>query len=232
MWTTEAPFSSLVERNRWKVEFFCDPSSSDLPLSAFVMKPIKDLIEERKGTIDPAEEGEELVNYLGLEHIKSLTGQLVNFEPRPGKSIKSRSKLFYQDDILYSRLRPSLNKVYHATEPVAEGICSGEFLVFIPNSKLVVPIVLRYLLGSEYVQRHAARFQTGTALPRMNLDDLLDIQVPVPPLDVQKSYAINLQAQFMHLVSITKEVEALPYKINASFLAALEAGAELLEGVS
>ncbi len=94
MWTAETSFSSLVKRNRWKVEFFCDPSSSDMPPSAFQMRPIADLVQERKGTIDPAEEGDNLLNYLGLEHVQSLTGQIVNFEPRPGRSIKSRSKLF------------------------------------------------------------------------------------------------------------------------------------------
>ena len=225
MWTAEAPFSSLVERNRWKVEFFCDPSSSDIPLSAFEMRPIRDLVKERKGAIDPAEEGDRLVNYLGLEHVQSLTGQLVNFEPRPGRSIKSRSKLFYRDDVLYGRLRPNLNKVYHATDPVAEGICSGEFLVFIPNKQLINSIVLRYLLSSEYVQRHAARFQVGTALPRMNSNDLLDIEVPVPPLAVQEKYAKDLEDRFTHLVKVTKELKVLPQQIATSFLAALETGA-------
>jgi restriction endonuclease S subunit len=224
MWTAEAPFSSLVERNRWKVEFFCDPSSSVMPQSAFRMRPLKDLVKERKETLDPAEEGDRLVNYLGLENIKSLTGQLVNFKPRPGQSIKSRSKLFYQNDVLYGRLRPNLNKVYHATAPVAEGICSGEFFVFIPNGELINSVVLRYLLGSEYVQRHAARLQIGTALPRMNLKDLLEIEVPVPPLDVQEKYAKELEKQFLHMVQVTKELEGLPHQIAASFLTALERG--------
>ena len=225
MWMTEAPFSSLVERNRWKVEFFCDPSTSDMPLSAFDMRPIRDLVKERKGTIDPAEEGDRLVNYLGLEQIQSLTGQLVHFETRPGRSIKSRSKLFYQDDVLYGRLRPNLNKVYHAAGSVVEGICSGEFLVFIPNKTLINSIVLRYLLSSEYVLRHAARFQVGTALPRMNVNDLLDIEVPVPPLAVQEKYARALESRFSHLVKVTQELETMPQQIAASFLAALETGA-------
>lgn len=225
MWVSEAPFSSLMERNRWKVEFFCDPASSDMPLSAFEMRRIGDLVKERRGAVNPAEAGNRLVNYLGLEQIQSLTGQLVSFEPRPGRSIKSRSKLFYRDDVLYGRLRPTLNKVYHATDPVAEGICSGEFFVFIPNKEIVNPVVLRYLISSEYVQRHAARFQVGTALPRMNSTDLLNIEVPVPSLDVQERYARDLEAWFSYLVKITKELGAMPQQIAASFLTALETGA-------
>lgn len=225
MWTAEMPFSSLLERNRWKVEFFCDPTALDVPPSAFEMRPLRDLVKERRGAINPAEEGERLVNYLSLEHVQSLTGQLLNFQARPGRSIKSRSKLFHRDDVLYGRLRPNLNKVYYAADPVAEGICSGEFYVLIPNKPLINPVVLRYLLSSEYVQRHAARFQVGSALPRIGLDDLLGIEVPVPPPAVQEEYAQNLTAHFSRLVALTRELDTMPQQIAASFLMALEEGA-------
>lgn len=225
MWTAEMPFSSLMERNRWKVEFFCNPATLDMPPSIFEMRPIRDLVKERRGAIDPAEEGDRLVNYLGLEHVQSLTGQLLNFQARPGRSIKSRSKLFHRDDVLYGRLRPNLNKVYHAADPVAGGICSGEFYVLIPNKQLVNPVVLRHLLGSEYVQRHAARFLVGAALPRIGLDDLLSVEVPVPPLDVQERYAQDLTAHFSRLVALTQELDGMPQQIAASFLVALEEGA-------
>lgn len=224
MWTAEIPFASLMERNRWKVEFFCDPATLDVPPSAFEMRPIRDIVKERRGAIDPAEEGGRLVNYLSLEHVQPLTGQLINFQARAGHSIKSRSKLFHRDDVLYGRLRPLLNKVYHATDPVAEGICSGEFYVLIPNKQLINPVVLRYLLSSEYVQRHAARFEIGAALPRIGLDDLLSIEVPVPPMAVQEKYAQDLTAHFSHLVVMTKELDRMPRQIAASFLTALENG--------
>lgn len=225
MWTAEMPFSSLMERNRWKVEFFCAPATLDVPPSVFEMRPLRDLVKERRGAMDPAEEGDRLVNYLSLEHVQPLTGQLLNFQARPGRSIKSRSKLFHRDDVLYGRLRPSLNKVYHAADPVAEGICSGEFYVLVPNKHLINPVVLRYLLGSEYVQRHAARFQLGSALPRIELDDLLGIEVPVPPPTVQEKYAQDLMAHFARLVALTRELDGMPQQIASSFLVALEEGA-------
>lgn len=224
MWTSEMPYAVLAERNRWKVEFFCAPSTSDLPPSAFDMLSIGELVKERKGGMEPASEGDRLVSYLGLENVQSLTGQLVNFEPRQGRSIKSRSKLFFADDVLYGRLRPNLNKVFLAAAPVTEGLCSGEFFVFVPNREIINPVVLRYLLASDYVQRHATRFQIGTALPRMNLDDLLEIKVPVPPLPLQEKYAKTLLARFTHLVEVKREADTLPLRIASSFLAALETG--------
>jgi hypothetical protein len=224
MWTASVGFDSLLERNRWNVEFFCDPTSADGGISAFPMCPVRELAKERRGSMDPQEAGDTLLNYLGLENIQSLTGELVSFEPRPGKSVKSRSKKFFRDDVLYGRLRPNLNKVYHATDPVAEGICSGEFFVLIPDTDVIRPIVLRYLLASEHVQRHAARFQIGTALPRMNLDDLMDIQLPVPPLEIQRQYEQELASRYARLVSLRAELDSLPGAIAGSLLAALEQG--------
>lgn len=226
MWSTSVSFTTFNESSRWNVEYFCTPQAAEAGRSGFPMRPIGSLVTERKGSIDPRDLGHELINYLSLEHIRSLTGQLVGFEKRPASTVRSRSKVFFNDDVLYGRLRPNLNKVYHATGPVAEGVCSGEFFVFIPDTTVIYPIVLRYLLSSKYVTRHADQFQIGTALPRMNLDDLLTLKVPVPPLSIQAAYAATLKSSFLQLVELTAQVEVLPQRLVDSFQTALELGAE------
>jgi restriction endonuclease S subunit len=159
---------------------------------------------------------------LGLEHIQSFTGELVGFSPRPAASIKSRSKVFRAGDVLYGRLRPYLNKVWLVRGEVSEGICSTEFLVLIPNTDLIRAAVLRYLLSSHYVQRHAMRLQTGTALPRMNLDDLLDIEVPVPDLETQKRLEKRLLSDFDKLVALRAQLEEMPKRILEELLQEIE----------
>lgn len=61
--------------------------------------------------------------YIGLENISKNTGQLIkkNIEDVSGKA-----NLFYKGDLLYSKLRPYLNKCVVATE---NGFCSTELLV-------------------------------------------------------------------------------------------------------
>lgn len=223
MWTSSVEFSALQARGRWKVEFFCSPESGKVGSSCDTLTPISRLVRERKESVEPCSLGDTIVNYVGLEHIQSLTGELVQFSPRPANSIKSRSKVFKQGDVLYGRLRPNLNKVWLASLPAAEGICSTEFFVLVPNEALVLPFVLRYLLSSHYVQRHASRLQTGTALPRMNLEDLLEIEVPVPPMAVQETLEKQLRQRFEELIELRRQVDSLPTTIIEEFLAVVEA---------
>jgi|SRR5665213_2201862 len=223
MWSSTVTFNALTERGRWKVEFFCSPDAADDRTDAEGLVPIRKLVRERKESVDPGMLGGAIVNYIGLEHIQSMTGELVDyFEPRSAKEVKSRSKIFKEEDVLFGRLRPNLNKVMVARGKVCEGICSTEILVLIPDRTAILPMVLRYLLSSHYIQRHALRLQTGTALPRMSLDDLLDIEVPVPPMTVQIELEVKLKLQFDELITLRARVQRLPGTILQDFLQVAE----------
>jgi hypothetical protein len=226
MWSSTVKFDALTERGRWKVEFFCSPDSGDDRPDVKGLIPIRKLVRERKESVDPMTLGGSVVNYIGLEHIQSMTGELVDyFEPRTAKEVKSRSRVFKEGDVLFGRLRPNLNKVMVAQGKASEGICSTEILVLIPDKAVILPMVLRYLLSSHYIQRHALRLQTGTALPRMSLQDLLDIEVPVPPIKVQKQLEAQLQQQFEELMTLRARVQKLPGTILHDFLQLAESGA-------
>ena len=224
MLATDANFNVLCEQGRWKAEFFLptDGDYGEANLSSEHLVPLRSLVKERKESVDPSFLGSTEVNYLGLEHIRSFTGELVGFSPRPAVSIKSRSKVFRMGDVLYGRLRPNLNKVWLVRGDISGGICSTEFLVLIPVADRIRPVLLRYLLSSHYVQRHAKRLQTGTALPRMNLDDLLDIEVPVPDLETQQRLEKKLLSDFDKLVILRAKLEEMPRRILEKFMQEVE----------
>jgi restriction endonuclease S subunit len=223
MYTIEN-FNILCKQGRWKAEFFLltDTENDKDRLASENLVPIRSLVTERKETVDPSSLGNVEINYLGLENILSLTGELVEFSSRPAKSIKSRSKVFRTGDVLYGRLRPNLNKVWLACGDISEGICSTEFLVLVPVVDRIRPAVLRYLLSSQYIQRHALRLQTGTALPRMNLDDLLDIEVPVPTLEKQKKLEEKLLDDFRNLIALRAKLNEMPRRILEEFMQEVE----------
>ena len=153
MWLTTALFSELQKRARWKVEFFCGDSASK-PETAFDAVPLREVFEERREFLDPQVYPDHVFNYLGLEHVQSLTGDLVDFRPQPGKEILSRCKVFRRGDVLYGRLRPYLNKVFLACGQVSEGICSGEFYVLTPETSIVLP---HFALDSSFKVRSTCR---------------------------------------------------------------------------
>ena len=109
MWFAEVPGEQIHRADRWTAAFFNQAKITSK--AAFPMRLIGLIAAERRGTSDPQLLGNSQINYLGLENVRSLTGELCDFSPRPAASIKSRSKLFKLGDVLYGRLRPELNKV-------------------------------------------------------------------------------------------------------------------------
>lgn len=67
-----------------------------------------------KEKVEPQEFKDQGFNYVGLEHIQSNTGKLINQEVVKGNVLKSTKNVFTKGDLLYGKLRPYLNKAYIA----------------------------------------------------------------------------------------------------------------------
>jgi hypothetical protein len=136
-----------------------------------------DLVSARKESIDPHTIKEDTVIYIGLENIESCTGRIIGETTVNPKSIKSRSKVFHKNDILFSKLRPGLNKIAFVND-LTTGICSGEIYVLTPK-KNVSGLVLAFTLRLPAVKMEAEKLVAGAALPRLDLEKVLNLRVPL-----------------------------------------------------
>ncbi len=186
MWIGKAPWATLARDARWSVDLF---ASLDAPsmTSPHPRVRLAELVAERRESLLPGRWPDFAFCYLGLEHVTGQTGLLERFAPKLGREVQSASGVFRRGDVLYGRLRPYLNKVYLAEGRVHTGICSGEFFVLTPDRARVRPLFLRELLASAYVADAVKGMQLGSALPRLQLEDLLKLEVPIPSLDAQAS---------------------------------------------
>lgn len=119
-----------------------------------------------------AKPGGQDLSYVGLEDIERDTGRLIDVGASPEDPPKS-GNLFQAGDVLFSRLRPYLNKVHLAA---FEGYCSSEIFVLRPRrfSGEYISMWLR----SPLVLRQLIHLSTGNTLPRLQLEDLAAIMVP------------------------------------------------------
>jgi hypothetical protein len=226
MFATTVPFSQLQSQRRWKVDFFC-ANKSAVRSAAYPLVPLREVLKERREFLDPQRHLEHVFNYLGLEHVESVTGDLViDYACRNGQEVLSRSKIFRRGDLLYGRLRPSLNKVFVADAPISEGICSGEFYVLTPDASQVLPHFARALMASRCVRDVVKEMTTGSALPRLQLADLLKIEVPLPPLNVQRAIEAKLIAERERRGRLRFEILQGPSAMLDSLVRALESGEE------
>ena len=71
------------------------------------MVALKELVHPRREKAIPTEHPE--LPYIGLEHVEAHTAKLLGSVP--ATEMRSTANRFYSGDVLYSRLRPYLNKV-------------------------------------------------------------------------------------------------------------------------
>ena len=213
----------LLESSRWNLKVWLN-SNQELLSTSFPMVKLDELLVERKKSLNPQDFKDNLFNYVGLENIKPYSGFLVEFAPKYGKSIKSRSKLFLKGDILYGRLRPSLNKCMLVDERLEEGICSTELFVLVRRNQQVLPHYLRYILTSDFVLEKVKILTSGAALPRIQIKDFLDVKIPLPPIEIQKKYDSFIKKIYAKHLNLFNSLKDFPSLMNQSFNEAVSSG--------
>jgi len=178
----------LLSSERWDPSFFiCNDKELK---SKYDLMSIGEVVTERRSFIEPRNYLKHVFNYIGLENISQNTRVLNGFSPKKGIEIKSRSKIFRNGDLLYGRLRPNLNKVLLIDDSLNEGICSSEIFVLSPKANLINAVYFSEILTSSWVLNEIDRLAGGATLPRVNINDFLNIKIPIPDIETQNLIAI------------------------------------------
>jgi type I restriction enzyme S subunit len=129
--------------------------------------------------IDKAQCVHHQLPYVGLEHIESHTARFIG--SREPQSVKSSTFRFSSEHVLYGRLRPYLNKVL---APDFQGHCSTEIFPIKPNPQLSREYLLYWFL-SDLTMDLINSTCTGARMPRANMNEVLNFDIPLPPLPEQ-----------------------------------------------
>lgn len=125
-------------------------------------------------------------NYLSLAHVQSHTGELADLTA----TATGNCFIYRTNDVLFARLRPYLNKVYRAE---MEGCCSTEFHVLrVKCRETLMPEYLATILRSRLVLAQTIHMMTGNTHPRLTNDDVANLQIPIPRMQVQETIAAEV----------------------------------------
>ena len=156
------------------IEMFGNPVTNN---KGWHTLPIKEVAPE-----DPSSEKQTgKVWILNLDMIESNTGKII------GKVFEDDSNLlsvapFDEGNVLYSKLRPYLNKV---VVPDEKGYATTELVPLRPNQKLLNLTFFSHLLRGDDFVTYANSISTGTKMPRMPLNDLRKFPCILPPMEKQ-----------------------------------------------
>jgi type I restriction enzyme S subunit len=141
------------------------------------------------------------IPYVGLEDIQSNSGKFLGaLEP---KEVKSTTYSFSSNHILYGRLRPYLNKVLL---PDFEGHCSTEIIPIKTKSNLNKKFFFYWITSFPIVEK-INKTCTGARMPRANLDAILDLSIPIPPLPEQQRIVDLLEQSFGAIDQVIENTE-------------------------
>ena len=131
------------------------------------------------------------VSYMGLENITQSSGRLSgNVTIENPAEIKSLKNIFSAGDILYGKLRPNLNKVWLSDR---KGICSTDIFVVRPLDERVLPALYFYILRSRQFNGAVLGQLKGAQLPRIGWQSFADLEIPLPPLEVQREIVAEIE---------------------------------------
>lgn len=155
--------------------------------------------------------------YVGLEHIESDTGRFIgSLEPQP---VRSSTFRFSDMHILYGRLRPYLNK---AIAPDFAGHCSTEIFPIKPNAEVSREYLLYWLLSDGTKERINGTC-TGARMPRADMNDVLEFEIPLPTLPEQRRIVGILDEAFAGLATAQANAETNLENARALFESHLQA---------
>ena len=135
---------------------------------------------------------------LDLEDIEKDSGRVLKKVVKKGRNANSTKHRFHKGQVLYSKLRPYLNKVVLADD---DGYCTSEILP-LEFSEIIVPEYARYFLMSPTFLAYADRCSYGVKMPRLGTPDGKKAVFVVPPVDEQKRIAEAIESSFGQLDSI------------------------------
>ena len=134
----------------------------------------------------------EFFPHIGIDCIEKDTGRLLAYRTVGEDAIKSGKYHFSNRHIIYSKIRPNLNKV---AVPEFEGLCSADSYPILPSEQCN-RYWLAYLMRSAVFLNYAVPISnTRTGMPKINRDELLGFQFRLPPLEEQRKIVAKLDAK-------------------------------------
>jgi len=139
---------------------------------------------------------------LNLDMVQSNTGEIIKKVYFGENEIGNSTIVFDKENVLYSKLRPYLNKV---VLPYETGYGTSELVPLRPNKQFLNRIFLAYILRSkQFVEFISIKVQ-GAKMPRVSMNSLRGFHVILPPLSLQQEFAAKIEA-----------IEAMKAKVRQS----------------
>lgn len=131
-------------------------------------------------------QGYEEYPHIGIDSIEKESGKILKYNTVNEDKVISGKYLFTSSHVLYSKIRPNLNKV---ALPDFEGVCSADAYPILPKSGKCNRTFLAYTMRSRVFLDYILAFSNRTNLPKVNKKQIEGFSCPIPSIQLQNQFA-------------------------------------------
>ena len=186
-------------------EMFGDPVENE---KGWEMKKIKDIATEKLsyGSGASAVPFNKSVRYIRITDINEY-GELKDEKVSP--NIFDEKYLLAEGDILFARSGATVGKTYLHKQNEIPCIYAGYLIRLRPNELLVLPNYVYYYTKSNYYKSFICANQRVVAQPNINAKQYGDLDIPLPPLSLQRLFAQRIEQNEREKSEVQKSIQDL-----------------------
>ena len=172
-----------------------------------------------EGQVDPEDDEFSAWPLIAPNHVESGTGRLLGLE-----SAADQGAISGKYDVIYSKIRPALRK---ATIAPKACLCSADmYPMRVVRERLTPEYLLHYLLTDAF-SVWAVLESNRVAMPKINRESFIELRMPVPPLDEQRTIVEHIARETAQLDAVrdaTERTIAMLKERRAALIAAAVTG--------
>ena len=159
-----------------------------------------DLVSIRNGQVDPRNLEYRDLPLIAPDHVESATGRLLKVESAKTQGAISGKYLADPGDIIYSKIRPYLQKVVRVGFPA---LCSADMYPLTPKNHTDGEFMLHTLL-SESFTNFVTSVSVRSGIPKVNRSELAEFTLKVPDISEQQAISAVLNQAGAQILSLEK----------------------------
>lgn len=144
---------------------------------------LSDISKIDSSLVDPRKAELSNLPHVGAANMVSKTGAIVNVQTAYEEGLKSGKFLFDESMVLYSKIRPYLEKV---ARPSFTGLCSADVYPISPKSEYLLRDFLYYMLLSKEFTDYAIAGSARAGMPKINRGHLFQYRAALPSIKEQQ----------------------------------------------
>ena len=202
-------FRDLV---RWDIKHYLTEFKSKFPLVH-----LKDYIVEKKHRIKPSNFPNETFDILG---VNNKDGVYFN-ESLLGSRIKQPYYQVRSGEIFYNPYRVNVGSIGIVPPEFDLKYTSPAYVIFQTDETRLLSQYLVFVLKSAWFNEHLRAKTRGSVRQNLSFEALCDLQIPLPPLEIQKQIVAKIESIKTQIKALQEEEKRLKDEIEAYIYIAL-----------